>query len=66
MADLIDAVETLIRSIWSDEDHHGGLLSRDTIRHADELRALLVLERRQRGIPPPAELDMPRQPRGAL
>lgn len=66
MTNLTDAIENLLRSIWSDEDQHGGLLSRDTIRRADELRALLAAEQRRMGMPEPADPDLPRQPRGAL
>lgn len=66
MTNLLNAIEELLRTIWSDEDRHGGLLSRDTIRRADELRALLAAERRRQGMPEPAEPDLPRQPRGAL
>lgn len=66
MTSLTDAIERLLHSIWADEDRHGGLLSRDTIRRADELRALLSAERKQQGLPEPTSLHMPRQPRGAL
>lgn len=66
MKSLTDGIEKLLRSIWADEDQHGGLLSRDTIRCADELRALLAEERRRQGMSEPADPDVPRQPRGAL
>lgn len=35
---LIKHVTALIESIASDDNHHGGLLSRQTTRHADECR----------------------------
>jgi hypothetical protein len=63
---LEKAIQALLASITSDEDRHGGLLSRDTIRKADELRALVSRERRRAGAPDPIEPDMPRQPKGAL
>lgn len=63
---LADAVENLLRSIWSDEDRHDGLLSRETNRKADQMRSRLGDERRRQGEPEPADMDMPRQPRGAL
>jgi hypothetical protein len=38
LAEYDHAVERLLASISDDNNHHGGLLSRDTIRRADELR----------------------------
>jgi hypothetical protein len=66
MSQITQAIDALLTSIVNDEDRHGGLLSRDTIRHADELRSLLAADRRRRGEPGSAELDLPRQPRGPL
>ena len=63
---LLETTETLLTRIWTDEDRHGGLLSRDTIRCADELRSLAAAERRRIGVPDLAEPDQPRQPKGAL
>lgn len=42
MTDAIrKAIEKVIAAIQADELNHGGLLSRTTIRAADELRVLL-------------------------
>ncbi len=64
--DLISAIEAVLASITADEAHHGGLLSRATIRAADELRLLVAAERRRQGKPGPTEPNVPRQPRGPL
>ncbi len=64
--DIIVAVTALLASISSDEARHGGLLSRTTIRCADDLRLVVAAERRRQGLPPPSEPDSPRQPRGPL
>jgi uncharacterized phage protein gp47/JayE len=39
--ELRQAIEALIAAIMADEQRNGGLLSRSTIRAADELRLLL-------------------------
>jgi hypothetical protein len=62
----IGAIDALLSAIRDDEDKHGGLLSRDTIRRADELRLLACAERRRAGLPEPVEPEQPRQPRGVL
>lgn len=41
MKDLIKAVNRLIESVADDNNRHGGLLSRDTTRHADECRVVV-------------------------
>ncbi len=64
--DLIAAIEALLDAISSDDAHHGGLLSRATIRTADKLRVLVAAERRRQGRLASAEPDSPRQPRGPL
>lgn len=66
MTHLTSGIEQLLRSIWSDEGHHGGLLFYDTIRRADELRAFLAAKRAWQGLPERAEPVLPRRPRGAL
>ena len=38
---LTDAIGALLSSMNDDNNRHGGLLSRDTIRKADELRLVL-------------------------
>ena len=63
---VLAAIDALLRSIVEDDDRHGGLLSRDTIRRADELRSLVIRERRRRSEPDPTTPDGPRQPRGPL
>ena len=45
MDELIAKVEALLTSINNDNNEHGGLLSRDTIRTADELRVVLSIWR---------------------
>jgi hypothetical protein len=66
MSLLAPAIDALLHSIVEDEDRHGGLLSRGTIRCADELRSLMSRERRESGEPEPDAPDSPRQPRGPL
>ncbi|WP_156386378.1 hypothetical protein [Aureimonas sp. Leaf454] len=38
MSDLLTAAAALVRSVQADNSHHGGLITRDTIRKSDELR----------------------------
>jgi hypothetical protein len=64
--DLVVAVTALLASISSDEARHGGLLSRTTIRCADDLRLAVAAERRRKGQPEPAEPAVERQPGGPL
>jgi hypothetical protein len=47
---IVTAAERLVKALTSDDSASGGLLSRETIRKADELRALLLRWRkRERG-----------------
>ncbi len=49
VSELVTAAERLIAAVAHDESRSGGLLSRDTIRKADELRILVLRwQRRQR------------------
>jgi hypothetical protein len=66
MISLGKAIEALLRSILADEDRHGGLLFPNSIRKADELRALLAADRRRRREPEAAEPTPPLHPRGLL
>ncbi len=40
--ELLGAIAKLLVSITTDNNEHGGLLTRDTIRAADELRTLFT------------------------
>ncbi len=45
---IVTAAERLVEALTHDDSASGGLISRETIRKSDELRALL-LRRRKRG-----------------
>lgn len=42
MTEMLQAAMALIQSVQQDNSIHGGLLSRDTIRAADELRLIVL------------------------
>lgn len=42
---MLKAISVLLDAIMRDEAKSGGLLTRDTIRKADELRVLLLVEK---------------------
>lgn len=41
-ASLVAAASALLKAVQSDNSHHGGLITRDTIRKSDELRIELA------------------------
>jgi hypothetical protein len=43
--ELVRAAEKLVQAVQNADSMHGGLLNRETIRTADELRVLLLLYR---------------------
>ena len=45
---LVQAAEKLVAAVHSVDSVHGGLLNRETIRSADELRVLILRYRRRR------------------
>jgi hypothetical protein len=57
----LKTVDALLASIRSDEAAHGGLLSRSTIRAADEVRIAVARERQRRpDAPPDDHVEPPR------
>jgi hypothetical protein len=61
---ILIAVDKLLQSICDDDVQHGGLLSRQTIRCADELRLLVAGERHRRpGAAPESRPEPPRSRR---
>ena len=46
--ELLTAIDALLAAINTDNGAHGGLLSRETIRKADELRLALDAERNRK------------------
>jgi hypothetical protein len=47
-ASIVTAAEKLVQAVTHDDNRSGGLISRATIRVADELRALLLHYRARR------------------